>query len=141
MSEYTILNVIPMEETDLSAEDVHPSVRARTYRTRKDNSLYTARYGGDVRDQTFQELLSEDDGNLVYDLPTKNYIHDSKPLCYVIIAYFEDTGDHYESTLYKLSAYSGVKEVDMVEIHNDHGEKIESYYQDEFDLDTEIRPP
>lgn len=139
MSEYTILNVIPTSESQLTPEDISSLLHNRTeFQT---DTIYMARFGGDERERLKFELLSQEEGELVYELPIQNRIQEETTLANVIISYYEDTGDHFESTLYEVTAFSAAEQVDFVMIHDDYGSKIESYYQEEFGISTKIRPP
>lgn len=143
MSEYTIINFIPEgRSADEFEWPIESATDSRFVRTRCRNSVVLARLGGDKRSKTKTNLISDAEGELIYDTPIEVGADTGEFLGYLVIGYYEDTGDHHETELYKVNAFEGADKIDEKEIHSDRtGEKTDEYYSDAHNLLTAITPP
>jgi hypothetical protein len=143
MSEYTIINFIPDGRSATEFEwPIESATNCRFVRTRANDSVVLARAGGDKRPELRRDLISETQGNLIYDIPIEVGADDGELLGHLIINYFEDTGSHHETELYKVTAFDCAEKIDEEEVLDDRtGKKTDEYYLDTHGLTTSVRPP
>lgn len=143
MSEYTIINFIPEGYSANKFEwPIESATNSRFVRTRCNDSVVLARLGGDKRPEMRRELISDEAGDLIYDTPIEVGANTGEFVGYLILNYFEDTGSHHETELYKVIAFDGAVKVDEEMIHDDRtGEKTDDYYRNTHGLTTSITPP
>lgn len=142
MSEYTIINVVSDEH---SLEEFKSTLELKTYSrfVRLRNESVLARFGGDKRDTIKEELIGSESGEIIYETPIElRVLETGEFLAYVIINYFEDTGNHHESELFEVRAFDEAVKIDEVRIDDDRtGEKVDEYYREQHGLITSIEPP
>jgi len=118
------------------------SIKSRL--TTTENNVTANRLGGEKREMVFQNLLSQSEGELVYEAPIEVGLKQDEVVGHLVIDVYEDTGSSHQLQLFKVTAYGGAKLLDekMGEerIRDDNtGEKVQEYYQKEFDIDTLIK--
>lgn len=143
MSEYTIINFIP---DGYSAEEFKTTIsvatRADQARCMNNDSLVYCLIGGDKYETVKNSLRSKKDSKLLYNAPLEVRADTDEFIGYLVIAYYEDTGDHFETELFKVSAFSDVEKIDEKTMHDDRiGDKIDGYYEEMHNIQTELTPP
>lgn len=134
MSQYTVVNIIGEKYDNDTLEHYlycikgNPLVRVR-------NGIAIARYGGDVRQEFKEKLMSPETGELVYNLD----IAEEGKSCYVFIDKYEDTGNSHETELYEVLSFEGAKHIDSKKIDDDlYGEETEKYYNENHNLNIDL---
>lgn len=143
MSEYTIINFVPEYHTaEEFKRPIEFATDSRFVRTRHNNSVVLARVGGDKRSEMRRKLISDQKGELIYDIPIEVGADTGDFLGYLVITYYEDTGDHCETKAYRVIAFEGAEVLDENTIYDDRtGSETEKYYSKRYNLPTAIDPP
>lgn len=144
MSQYTIVNFMPESgDTQDWIDYFEANSDSRFIRKRRNGKTILLRYGGDKRDKIENSMIGEKNGYIIYDAPIHIRSTESETLLgYLVIDYYEDTGDHHESTLYKVIAFERADRLDRTRIDDDRlGEKLDEYYDENYRLKTSIDPP
>lgn len=142
MSEYTIVNILsgkyPLEDFK-STLDI--GTHSRFVRLR--NKSVLARWGGDKRNSIKEKMIGSDSGKLIYETPIDLGVSETgEAIAYIVINYFEDTGNHHESELFRIKAFDKAEKIDEIRIEEDRrGEKVDKYYKQNYSLETSINPP
>jgi hypothetical protein len=140
MSSYTLVSFTCDEAEELS-QQFTMDINSRNTSTR--NGVTAARLANSNMsvEDVIDELIDPDNGTMIYDYPLK--IGENEPgelLGYLVVSFYEDTGDHHEAKLFKVFEYEDPKLMDEVELYDDRtGEKLEEYYEEQFGINTIIK--
>lgn len=140
MSEYTLVSFTSPYAEEFE-QKIEFAIHSRNTSTR--DGVTANRLGGDKVDMVYNELISEEKGDLIWEIPIGEGIDSGDFLGYLVIDLYENTGDSHQLQLFKVYAFEPPELVEdrrENRIHSDRtGENTEEYYRDEFDIETIIK--
>lgn len=139
MSQYVIVNFIPKHDISREwSEYLKNNSSAKSVHIKHDGRVIVPRFVFDNKNE-FVNTIIEKLKFAPIQIDNLDNNGNSEVLGYLIIDFFEDTGDHHESTLYKIISFNKPEKIDTTKIYNDRtGRDLEKYYEDNFDLCTSI---
>jgi hypothetical protein len=140
MSTYTLVSFTSPYVEKLE-QKIRLAIHSRNTSTR--DGVTANRLGGDKVEMVYEELISEEKGKLIWEIPIGEGLGSGDFLGYLVIDLYEDTGDSHRLQLFEVCAFEPPELIEDRRdnrIHDDRiGEKTEKYYKEEFGIDTIIK--